>query len=219
MTGPWKPTLAAVSALVACGIGAAPAGASPVASVPPAISGTSAYGQTLTCKNGTWSAGAGSFTYQWQLADGNVAIGSGTTLRLRARWVGLAVVCAVSAKDTTGTATAVSPPVTVEPASAKVTITKARQTISHTIEVEGRVSPMASLKGGAGSLVLYRQTTAGLQQLSFGGLQTRPAKNGAFRLVAGDQPIARSTYVVQYVPSGEGYPPQVLASRKIRVRS
>lgn len=216
----WKRSFGVLAALSAAGLAAAaPAAAKPTATTPPVISGTPAYGSTLSCATGTWSAGAGSFAYTWQLADGNVAIGTGPKLRVRAAWVGQAIDCAVTAKDTTGAATAVSPAVTARPAAMKVTITKARQTTSRRIEIEGKVSPTGSLHGGAASLILYRETKAGLVQLSFGGSQTRPKRNGSFRLVAGDQPIARSTYVVQYVPSGEGYPAQAIASRKIRVRS
>lgn len=218
----WKRSTAALAAVAAAGLAtAATADAKPTAATPPAISGTPAYRSTLSCANGTWSAGAGSFTYSWQLADGNVQIGTGAKLRVRAVWVGQAIVCTVTATDSSGATTAVSPPVTARPAAMKVTISKARQTTSRRIEIEGKVSPTASLNGGAGSLILYRETkNAGLVQLSFGGNQTRPKRsNGSFRLVAGDQPIARSTYVVQYVPSGEGFPAQAIASRKIRVRS
>jgi hypothetical protein len=214
-----KATLAAVSVAAAGGLAAAPALAAPSAATPPGITGSAIYGQTLTCNNGTWSAGAGSFGFAWQLASGNVPIGTGPTLKLRARWVGQAVVCAVTGKDASGTATAISPPLTVQPASATLKISRARQTISHTIEIEGSVAPTASLNGGAGSLILYLQTSAGLEQLSFGGNQTRPRSNGDFRLVAGEQPIAQNTYVVEYVPSAMGFPPQVVATRRIRVRS
>ena len=219
-TDTWKRAPLALAAIVGAGLAAAaPATAAPTASTPPAISGTPAYRSSLSCTNGTWSAGAGSYAYSWQLADGNVPIGTGPKLRVRAVWVGQAIVCAVTAKDSSGTATAVSPPVTAAPAAIKVRITKARQTTSRRIEIEGTISPTASLNGGDGSLILYRETSAGPVQLSFSGDQTRPKHNGSFRLVAGDQPIARSTYVVQYVPSAEGYLAQAVASRKIRVRS
>lgn len=219
-TDTWKRSLAALTAIAAAGLtAAATAAATPTVATPPSITGSPTYRSTLTCANGTWSSGAGSFAYAWQLADGNVQIGTGATLRVRAVWVGRAIVCAVTAKDSTGTTAAVSPPVTAQPAAMKVTISKARQTTSRRIVIAGRVSPVRSLNGGAGSLILYRETKSGLVQLSFNGRQTRPnRKTGAFRLSAGNQPIARSTYVVQYVPSAVGFPAQALASRKIRVR-
>ena len=87
------------------------------------------------------------------------------------------------------------------------------------MQISGHVSPTKSLAGGAGSLILYRQTRSGLQQLSFNGRQTRPSrKNGAFTLVAASEPTGRFTYVVQYVPSALGYGTE-LVSRKVRVRS
>jgi hypothetical protein len=214
----WKGIIAAASVLVAGGITAASAAAAPTASVPPAVTGTATVGGQLACKNGSWSTGAGSFTFAWQLASGNVPIATGATVKPRVAWVGQAIVCVVTAKDSTGTGSAVSPPVTIAPAAAKIVITKARQTAAHTIEITGHVTPTASLAGGTGSLILYRQTRSGLQQLSFNGNQTRPSpKNGGFTLIASSEPTGRFTYVVQYVPSAPGYAPQVLATRKIRV--
>jgi hypothetical protein len=212
--------LAAVTvSVLGAGVGIARA-AGPTAATPPRISGTGVYDTTLTCNNGTWSAGAGSYTYTWELADGNIEIGSGTTLRIRASWVGFGIVCAVSAKDSTGTSTSTSPPVTASPATPKIVITRARQTAPHKITIRGHITPRVSLNGGAGSLILYRVTSAGIQQLSFNGPQTRPnKKTGAFLLVASSEPVGRHTYIVQYVPSALGYAPQVTASRKIRVRS
>jgi hypothetical protein len=214
----WKGIIATASVLAASGITAASAAAAPTASVPPSVSGKPILGGQLACKNGSWSTGAGSFTFAWQLASGNVPIASGATVKPRVAWVGQAIVCVVTAKDSSGTGTAVSPPVTIAPAAAKIVISKARQTAAHTIEISGHVTPTASLAGGTGSLILYRQTRSGLQQLSFNGNQTRPSrKNGAFTLIASSEPTGRFTYVVQYVPSAPGYAPQVLTTRKIRV--
>lgn len=218
MLGPLKPTLAVGVALAALGVSAVPAAAAPTASSLPTITGTGVYGSTLTCTNGTWSAGAGSFTYTWELADGNVPIGTGPTLRVRAPWVGLGIVCAVGATDTTGTATATSTSITAMPLIPTIRIISARQTTAGKIAISGTVSPTASLRGGAGSLILYRQTTSGPQQLSFNGRQTRPnAKTGAFTLEASGEPRGRNTYIVQYVPSALGYGMQVTVRRAITV--
>ena len=215
-----KGMIAIASVLAASGLTAASAAAAPTASTPPTIRGKAHFGGTLACKNGTWSSGAGSFAYTWQLADGNVPIATGATLKPRAAWAGMAVVCVVTAKDSSGKGSATSAPVTVTPAAPKVKIATARQIAAGTITITGHVTPTASLKGGAASLILYRQTRSGLQQLSFNGSQTRPArKNGAFALVAKSEPVGRFTYVLEYVPSAPGYAPQVLATRKIRVRS
>ena len=215
-------SLAALAAVAVTTLGAGAAvaeAAGPTAATPPRISGSGTYGSTLTCNNGTWSAGAGSFTYSWELADGGVQIGSGSTLHVRAVWVGLGIVCTVTAKDSTGTASATSPPITAAAAVPKIVISRARQTAAHKITIRGHITPARSLNGGAGSLILYRVTTAGLQQLSFNGPQTRPnKKSGDFTLVASSEPVGRHTYIVQYVPSAIGYAPQVTTSRKIRVR-
>jgi hypothetical protein len=203
----------------ACGVCATQASALPTAATLPSITGTSAYGSTLTCNNGTWSAGAGSFTYAWHLADGNLQIGTAQTLRVRAIWVGLGVQCAVTATDTTGAATAASPAVTATPAVPAIKITQARQIATGKIAIAGTIRPRQSLNGGAASLILYRQTKAGPEQLSFNGSQTRPnEKTGAFRMTATGEPTGRHRYILQFVPSAEGYAPQVTVRRTITVR-
>ena len=213
--------LAAGSAIAVFAAAAAEASATPTASTPPTISGHSTYGSTLTCTNGTWSAGAGSFTYQWELADGDVPIGRGTTLRVRAIWESLGIVCAVTGKDTTGSATATSAPVTARAATPTITVTESREVSSATrkVLIAGRISPAASLQGGVGSLILYRLTSAGLQQLSFNGPQTHPRSNGSFSILSTGEPTGTNTYVLQYVPSALGYATQSVVSRRIRVVS
>ena len=211
--------LTAGAALGACGVCAAQASASPSAATPPSISGSSTYNSKLTCNNGTWSAGAGSFAFSWQLADGAAQIGTGSTLRVRAIWTGLAIQCAVTATDTTGSATATSPAVTAKPQTPTIRITEARQVGPGKIAIRGSIRPVASLKGGAASLILYRQTKAGPQQLSFNGAQTRPdKKTGAFMMTAGGEPKGKNKYILQYVPSAIGYSPQVTVRRTITVR-
>jgi hypothetical protein len=213
--------LAAGSAVAVCAAVPAAADATPTASTPPTISGLPTYGSTLTCANGTWSAGAGSFTYQWELADGDVPIGQGATLRVRAIWTSLGIVCAVTGRDTTGSATATSAPVTARAATPKITVTQAREvsTATRKVRIAGRISPTASLQGGAGSLILYRLTSAGLQQLSFNGPQTHPDRNGSFSIESTGEPTGTNTYVLQYVPSALGYTTQSVVSRHIRVVS
>jgi hypothetical protein len=214
-------TLLSTGAVVgACGLCAAQASAAPTAATLPSITGSSTYGSTLTCTNGTWSAGAGAFTYTWQLADGNVPIGSGSTLRVRAIWMDLGIQCAVTATDTTGTATATSASVTAAPLTPTIKITEARQIATGKIAIRGTIRPVASLKGGAGSLILYRQTKTGPQQLSFNGGQTRPnLKTGAFTMTATGEPKGKYKYVLQYVPSALGYTAPVMVTRTITVRS
>lgn len=221
MGGKWKSIAAAAAALAASAIAGATAttaSAQPTATTPPAVTGSAAYGNTLTCRDGTWSAGAGSFTYQWELADGNVVIGTRPTLKVRAIWVKLGIDCVVSAKDSTGaTATATSPPVSVAAATPKLRITRTGVSSTRTVRISGTITPTASLNGSAGSLILYRQTSSGLEQLSFNGRQTHPPRNGKFTITAAGEPAGRNTYVLEYVPSSIGYVPQVTATRKLRV--
>src|SRR6201996_4914737 len=129
--------LTAGAAIGACGVCAAQASAAPTAATLPSITGASSYGSTLTCNNGTWSAGAGGFTYAWQLADGNVQIGTGSTLRGRAIWGGLGIQCAVPATDTTGSATATSPSVTATALTPTIKVSEARQVATGKIAIKG----------------------------------------------------------------------------------
>jgi hypothetical protein len=215
--GKWIVTFAAGTALFGSGLCAAQAVAAPTAATPPTISGSAVYGAKLTCNNGTWSAGAGSFTYAWELADGNLVVASGQTVTVKASWVGLGIQCAVTAKDTTGTASAASSAVTARASTPKISLREARQTSAGKVTFKGKISPIASLRGGSGSLILYRKTTAGPQQLSFNGGQTRPnLKTGAFTLVATGEPRGKHSYIIQYVPSALGYG-QALVRRTITV--
>jgi hypothetical protein len=211
--------LSAGAAIGACGVCAAQAAAAPTAATPPSITGSSTYNSKLTCNNGTWSSGAGSFAFSWQLADGNAQIGTGSTLRVRAIWMGLGIQCAVTATDPTGTATATSASVTATPQRPSIRIAEARQVAPGKIEIRGTIRPVASLKGGAASLILYRQTKAGPEQLSFNGRQTRPnVKTGAFLMTATGEPKGRNQYILQYVPSATGFTPQTTVRRTITVR-
>jgi hypothetical protein len=211
--------LTAGAAIGACGVFAAQASAAPTAATLPSITGASSYGSTLTCNNGNWSAGAGAFTYSWQLADGNVQIGTGSTLKVRAIWVGLGIQCAVTATDPTGSAAATSAAVTAVPLTPAIRVTEARQVAPGKIAIKGKINPVASLKGGAGSLILYRVTKTGPEQISFNGGQTRPnQKTGAFTMTASSEPKGKNKYALQYVPSAVGYRSPVMIRRTITVR-
>jgi hypothetical protein len=73
----------------------------PINTVAPAITGTPATGQVLTCSNGTW-VGASSFAHQWY-RDG-VAIGGATasTRTLVGADVGKALKCRITATNSEG---------------------------------------------------------------------------------------------------------------------
>ena len=108
---------------------------------------------------------------------------------------------------------------TTTPSALTVTVTSARETSTRyrSVTIAGRISPTASLRGGAGSLILYRETRSGLIQLSFNGPQTRPRANGGFTMKSTGEPKGANTYVVQYVPSATGYAAQGIATEHITV--
>jgi hypothetical protein len=215
-----KARVLTIAAMVAggCAIAAGGAAAAPTASSSPTVTGTAAVGQTLTCQNGTWSSGAGSYTYEWELADGAVVIGSKQTIKLGARTMGLAVDCVVTAKDSSGTsAKATSAPVTVAGLAPKITITK-ESSSNRTLVITGKITPRAAAAGGSGSLVLYRESASGPQQLTFNEADTYPSAKGTFTLTVTGEPTGRHSYVLQYVPGVAGYATQVTISRKFRIR-
>ena len=175
----------------------------PTASTPPTISGTAAVGGKLTCNNGTWSAGAGSYAYQWEIADTGSVIGTKPAITLGARVSGLAVDCVVSATASRGAP---------GPARSKEVSADGGLTLT------GKITPAGAAKGGLGSLSLYRQSASGPQQLTFDEADTTPATNGSFTLAVTGEPTGRHTYVLQYVPGAAGYVTQVTVTRKYRIR-
>jgi hypothetical protein len=82
--------------------------ATPVNSVLPAISGTTAQGQTLTTTNGTWTNSPTSFTYQWKRGGTNISGATATTYVLTATDVGTTITCAVTATNSFGSTSATS---------------------------------------------------------------------------------------------------------------
>jgi hypothetical protein len=88
---------------------------SPSASANPAISGTAAVGQVLSCAPGTWS-GSPAFAYQWLRGGAAIASAASSTYTLVAADQGKAIQCRVAAANPDGTVAAVSPAVVVPPA-------------------------------------------------------------------------------------------------------
>jgi hypothetical protein len=90
-----------------------PAGAVPMNTGLPALSGTAQNGQTLAATNGTWTNSPTSFTYQWKSAGVN-ATGAGATTAnytCNAADVGNTITCAVTAINGSGSSTpAISAP-------------------------------------------------------------------------------------------------------------
>lgn len=97
------------------GAAAAAVAAGPSNSSRPTVTGTAREGQTLTASTGSWSGtGAITYAYQWQRCDANgatcvnIAGATGNTYLLKTADVGKTLAVAVTATDTTGSATAYS---------------------------------------------------------------------------------------------------------------
>jgi hypothetical protein len=73
----------------------------PVCTVGPAITGTVAVGQVLTCSPGTWQ-NAPTFAYQWRHNKANIPGAAVATFTLTATQTGYPVECAVTATNGQG---------------------------------------------------------------------------------------------------------------------
>jgi hypothetical protein len=71
--------------------------------VDPAVTGTPAVGQTLTCTTGTWTGSPSGYAYQW-FASGVVIAGATAATRVVAAGdAGKTLVCMVTATNAAGT--------------------------------------------------------------------------------------------------------------------
>lgn len=88
-------------------------GAPPANTLAPALSGIQTQGQTLATTNGSWSGSpAPTFTYQWKRDGSSIAAATAQTYVLQAADVGKAILCAVTATNANGSASANSNSVT-----------------------------------------------------------------------------------------------------------
>lgn len=81
----------------------------PTNSVAPAVTGTTAVGDTLTCSTGTWANQGGTiatYTYQWKRDGVNIAGQTASTHVIVSADQGHALTCAVTATNTGGAGTA-----------------------------------------------------------------------------------------------------------------
>jgi hypothetical protein len=188
-------TALAVAAAATATLVAAPlAGGAPTPSSPPSISGYPGYQSKLTCKPGTWSADAHSFTYEWLYASNSSPIAATQTYRPDASKVGYDIVCRVTATDAAGDpAVATSAPVRIT--QGRTTLKLNVRKVQHKkITITGRIGPRAAVKGA--SIVAYRIESDGLHQL-FGKETLKPG--GKFKIVAPDIP-GRHKYKVNFNP-------------------
>ena len=74
--------------------------AAPVNTVAPAVTGTAAFGQTLSTTNGTWTGvPSPSFSYQWQRGGSNIGSATSSTYTLVQADVGSTIRCVVTATN------------------------------------------------------------------------------------------------------------------------
>ena len=119
------------------GMAEAQAQVAPANTTPPSISGTARDGETLTASEGTWTGDEPmTFTYQWQRCDGNglncanLAGATGRTYGVQTSDVNNRLRVAVTARNTTGSSTANSPPTaTVTPPEGATRLSDGRYSI------------------------------------------------------------------------------------------
>jgi hypothetical protein len=88
----------------------APLPGAPANESPPVISGTAQAGQTVSCSQGAW-LNATAYAISW-LRDLTTQVGSGSTYTLTANDVNHAITCVVTASNSSGSAQAISAPIT-----------------------------------------------------------------------------------------------------------
>lgn len=137
---------------VAVGVGA------PVASVPPAITGTAQSGNTLTCSTGTWSTSVGTisgYSYQWLRNGVAVSGATSSTYALGSPDVGFPMSCVVEANNATtgGQIATTTPTSNVLPAAADPTFV---QVIQGTLPTSGdQTFSMGSDVSGGNALLTF----------------------------------------------------------------
>ena len=135
--------LVVLATLVAAAIGQAAIAAAPVNTAPPAITGTSQVGQTLTASTGTWTNSPTSFAYQWLRCNGGgnscdaVANATQSTYTLVAADVGSTMRVRVTATNADGSNSAQSAQTAVVIAASSSAAPKntSPPTISGTVKV------------------------------------------------------------------------------------
>jgi hypothetical protein len=80
----------------------------PASLIPPAVTGTGAVGQTLTCLPGRWTGGP-QFAYQWTRGGAPIAGATSSTYTVTQEDGALLVGCTVTASNTVGATSAITP--------------------------------------------------------------------------------------------------------------
>src|SRR5437764_6915523 len=109
--------------------------APPVNTAPPAISGTPAVAQTLTCSNGSWDNNPTSFAYQWNQDGAPIPGATSQTYVVQPGDQGHTLTCTVTAHNDGGETPTTSAGVAIPPPPAGVPVNSAPPAISGTPSV------------------------------------------------------------------------------------
>ena len=183
-----------------------PAGAhaAPSSTSAPVVEGTPGWGQTLTCRNGTWSADAVAFEYQWVRSGSNTLLASGQTWKVNDAQ-GYSIRCQVIARDAAGaTTTAQSPAVTIGDGIMEIATAFKKKQNRKKMVVKGSVTPLEAHQDSSGektSVTIYRKRGTAFVQLTF---QQYVKADGTFRLRF-ESKKGKHTYLVQVSPANSRY--------------
>ncbi len=126
----------------------------PTNTVPPAVTGTTGVGDTLTCTPGTWNPTPTGVTYQWKRGGVDISGATANTHVIVSADQNTALTCAVTATDANGSTTAVSngttipgPPSTLVPYS-WTDLTAVTEDGNHDVTATGSVPAGANAVGG-----------------------------------------------------------------------
>jgi len=115
------------------------AGAAPVNSVAPVVSGTPYVGQTLSVTNGTWTGNpTPTYTYVWKRNGTPIALATASTYLLVTADLGATITCTVTATNTEGAASATSnspPAIIAVPVNTVAPVASGTATVGQTLSV------------------------------------------------------------------------------------
>ena len=132
----------------------------PVHSVPPAITGITTQGQTLSTSDGSWLYNVGAFRYQWQRctpACANIAVATGRSYTLTAADLDARIRVLVTATNTAGSAQAASS--VVGPVTPPLSQIKA--TLLSQLAPSGKTANIATVLKKGGYTFSFKAPSAG----------------------------------------------------------
>jgi hypothetical protein len=193
--------------------------APPVNTVPPAISGAAAVGQTLTCSNGSWDNNPTSFAYQWNQDGTPISGATNQTYVVGAGDQGHTLTCTVTATNDGGDTPATSAGLAIPAPAAGAPVNTAPPSIS------GTPHPGRGLTCSQGSWT--NNPTAFAVQWSRDGTPIAGARTATYTVQNADQGHHLTCTVTASNTSGAGTPsssapvavPAATAAPKCRLSS